>query len=171
MIKTDAIGTIEIIEINWEGPFKITSIGEKCNEDYDYGIYQVYGTHNVYGPKTLLYIGKAQDRTFAKRFSEHKEWIEWEPASIEIYIGRLGGNDKMTESKWDWWSNQIDRAERLLIFYCSPPYNSKGLNHYGEMDPTIVLNYGKSMRLPFEASNLDNFCSIGTPEWTEYGKM
>jgi hypothetical protein len=36
------------------------------------------------------------------------------------------------------------------------------------MDPTIVLNYGKSMRLPFEASNLDNFCAIGTPGWREY---
>ena len=169
MIRTDNIGTIEIIEIRWDGPFKIDNMGEKRNEDYDFGIYQIYGTHNIYGAKTLLYIGKAQDRTFAKRFCEHKEWVEWEPTNVDVYIGRLGGSDKMTKSRWDLWSKQIDRAERLLIFHCSPSYNSQGLNDYGEMPPTIVLNYGKSMQLPFEVSNLDEFSSIGKPEWKEYG--
>ena len=172
MIKTGTktIGTIDIIEIYWKGPFKITKIGEKRNKDYDSGkgIYQIYGTHNIYGPETLLYIGKTQDRTFAERFSEHKEWVEWEPTGVDVYIGKLGGKDKMTESNWGSWNNQIDRAERLLIFFCSPPYNSQGLNNYGEMDPTIVLNYGKSMRLPFEASNLDDYCAIGKSGWKEY---
>jgi hypothetical protein len=78
----------------------------------------------------------------------------------------------MPKSKWDMWSDQIDRAERLLIFYCSPPYNSQGLNDYGKMEPTVVLNYGKSKRLPYELSNLYEFSTFELPdsEWKEYGE-
>ena len=170
MIKTDNIGAIEIIEINWSGPFKVDNISENYNKDYDYGIYQIYGTHNIYGASTLLYIGKAQSRTFSERFADHKEWVEWEPASVDVYLGRLGGIDKMTESKWGLWDNQIERAEKLLIYHCAPSYNSQCLNGYGKMPLTIVLNYGKIMRLPFEVSNLEEFCSIEEPEWKEYGK-
>ena len=128
MIKINNDKSIDIIEILWTGPFKLADT-EEFSDYSDYGIYQIYGTHNIYGAETLLYIGKSDQRTFSTRFAEHKNWVEWEPGSVEVYLGRLGGSDLMPKSKWDMWSDQIDRAERLLIFYCSPPYNSQGLNH------------------------------------------
>jgi hypothetical protein len=169
MIKIDKPISIDIIEILWDGPYKIQG-SDKFKRNSDYGIYQIYGTHNIYGAETLLYIGKAESRTFSSRFAEHKEWVEWEPTPVDIYLGRLGGIDKTL--KGNLWEDQIDRAERLLIYYCSPPYNSKGLNEYGKMPSTVVLNYGKRKHLPYEFSNLDERTSFWQKDskWKLYGE-
>ena len=47
-----------IIEIGWSGPYDLAQIS-KLNTNSDYGLYQIYGTHNIFGANTLLYIGKA----------------------------------------------------------------------------------------------------------------
>ena len=57
----------EIIHIDWDGPYRIEEINELNDEKKDYGIYQIYGTHPVYGSNVLLYIGKADQQTFGAR--------------------------------------------------------------------------------------------------------
>ncbi len=47
---------IEIINIMWEGPLKPEKANDK-NGETDYGVYQYYGDHPVYGLNVLLYIG------------------------------------------------------------------------------------------------------------------
>src|SRR5690606_22253171 len=117
----------------------------------DYGLYQIYGTHSVFGPDTLLYIGKSAKQFFGTRFSQHIGWFQNEPSDLRIYVGRLGGTQQPTD---DAWCEEIDCAEKLLIYSCSPPYNSQNLNSIGEGKNTIVLNFGRRNRLPAVVSTL-----------------
>ena len=147
--------SLTVIEIRWDGPYSTDQIIKTASAGTDYGIYQLYGTHNVLGPDSLLYIGKSEADTFSQRISWHeKEWIDWEAAPVQVYLGRLGGLGKAKKGKGEWkdWEDQISRAERLLIYFCAPPYNSQGLKAYGEMPQTIVLNYHRRHRLPPEVS-------------------
>jgi len=57
----------KIIHIQWEGPYSYQEIKDLKNENNDYGIYQIYGGHPIYGSGALLYIGKAQLQTFGIR--------------------------------------------------------------------------------------------------------
>jgi len=139
---------MKTIEIHWEGPFSIETI-KGLKSDIDYGVYQIYGTHNIFGPNSLLYIGQANDQTFGKRLSQHIDWLEWEFSEVEIFIGKLGGTKTKKDEEW---ANEIDEAERLLIYYSSPPYNTKNLNSYGDINDTIVLNFGRKNMLPLEVS-------------------
>jgi hypothetical protein len=144
---------VAVIDLEWDGPFTLEQIAQ-FNRGHDYGVYQVYGTHNVFGSDTLLYIGKARDRSFAERISEHKDWIDWEAGSGHVYLGRLCGTEPVIEVNWPAWCEMIDRVEASLIFFCSPAYNSSGLQYLREMPPTIVANYKRRHRLPQLVSNV-----------------
>src|SRR5699024_6467310 len=91
--------TPDIIAIMWAGPYKMGEISSGFKDSSDYGIYQIYATHNVYGPDALLYIGKAQDNSFGERIPAHK-WTEWEASDVEVYLGRIAGFDEMTRDRW-----------------------------------------------------------------------
>lgn len=154
------------IEIFWQGPMNESDI-KRLNTGKDYGLYQIYGTHNIFGANTLLYIGQANDQTFATRIAQHKEWLEWGYSDTQFFIGRLGGVEKINNEEW---AKNIDIAERLLIYHCSPPYNTKNLNDYGDIKQTLVLNFGKKNVLPLEVSTLYNesaFCEC-RKNWKEY---
>jgi len=138
------------IEIFWQGPISLDDAIQFKLES-DYGIYQIYGTHNILGANTLLYIGKAQGIKYGERLLQHKAWMEYGFSDFQIYLGRLGGTKKISNEEWD---EQIITAEKLLIYYCSPPYNSSNINDYGNISDTIVLNFGKKCQIPVEVSTL-----------------
>ena len=46
------------VRIEWEGPFSIEEVLELNDGNKDYGLYQIYGHHIVYGKDSLLYIGQ-----------------------------------------------------------------------------------------------------------------
>jgi hypothetical protein len=144
--------TLNKIEILWEGPFTFDKVSE-LNNNNDYGLYQIYGTHSIYGIDTLLYIGKAQEQKFSVRLSQHQEWLAKEINEIKFYVGRLGANTlDENENDFQEWGNDINVAEKLLIYFSAPAYNTSNLNQYGKLENTIVLNLGKKMMLPFEVS-------------------
>jgi hypothetical protein len=63
----------EIIVINWEKvPLKAN---QDFNNQWDYGLYSVYGNHIAYGKDSLLYIGQARDNTFTQRLFNEKRII------------------------------------------------------------------------------------------------
>ncbi|MCB9335153.1 MAG: hypothetical protein H6586_03330 [Flavobacteriales bacterium] len=156
---------MNIIEIWWEGPFTFEQL-EVFNTDIDYGLYQIYGTHNINGPNNLLYIGLANDQNFNTRISQHSNWIDWEYSDVQIFLGRLGGCETETIENWE---NNIDIAERMLIFYSKPPYNTKNLNSYGsDIKETIVLNFGKKHRLPIEVSSYYNESLFWSEKWEPF---
>jgi hypothetical protein len=127
-----------IIQINWEGPFSCDCVVNNMNragndcDDYagpDYGLYQIYGQHILCGEDTLLYVGQAQDQTFADRIRQHeKEWLRAEQ-SIKIYLGRLDEliGKYTQENDWFRWREDIDITESVLIYRYTPHYNSSGL--------------------------------------------
>jgi len=155
---------MDIIEIRWKGPFKLEEI-KKLNGATDYGIYQIYGTHNIFGPDALLYIGQANEQAFGVRIPQHNDWINAESSVVDVYIGKLGGIDKISNNKW---AGMINRAEKLLVYFCSPLYNSQYLAGYGQMDDTIVLNYYQKKMLPFEVSTFWDKSKALTKEWKEF---
>lgn len=156
---------VEIIEIEWDGPLTMTDVS-KLDQAWDCGLYQIYGTHNIFGPDSLLYIGKAPE-SFARRIPEHIEWTDWESVPVRIFVGRLGGSAKVDDKTW---TRMIDVAERLLIYYSAPPYNSQNLKSFGNIRSTLVLNHKCCQRLPRVVTSLENESVIGSNEWKIYGK-
>mgnify|MGYP001260419962 CR=1 FL=1 len=143
---------IETIEILWEGPLDIEDI-KRLNSESDYGLYQIYGSHAIYGQNTLLYIGKAQEDKFCVRIPAHSNWTDKEYGKLQYYVGRIGCSSKNKhEVQKPKWGVLIDSAERLLIYFTAPSYNSTGLNKYGELKNIVVFNFGKKMLLPNEIS-------------------
>jgi len=134
-----------IIEINWEGPLKIDEVirdrghegdlsdsWEKC----DYGVYQIYGPHIIYGKNVLLYIGQAAKETFSQRFREHRNNLLKDDnlRRIRIYLGRLKGLPKYTaRDKWRRYYRDVDIVESVLIYKYLPSYNGSRKGDYPKL--------------------------------------
>lgn len=142
------INSLNIIEIVWHGPYRVDQKDSSLTDKN--GLYQIYGTHPVNGPNNLLYIGKTEN-SFSYRLSQHwEDWIKFEPNELEIYIGSLNEVN---------FSANLDISEKLLIYYCSPPYNSNSIYEFIDKssengDHTIVLNLFRKNLLPYEVSIL-----------------
>lgn len=140
------------IHVQWEGPFSYDE-ALKLKDKSDFGVYQIYGAHPVYGSEVLLYLGKAVQQTFGKRLSqEFWNYHNQDSARVAVYVGRLSGYDGTPDD--DTWSNQISMVERLLIYSHWPAGNSSGLNvEFGEdLHDVHVLNWGKYRDLLPEVS-------------------
>ncbi|SRR6266545_152071 len=66
------------VRVMWTGPYTLDEVLQKNDPKDDFGVYQVYGQHVVFGSGSLLYIGKACDQTFAARFQQHTDWLKAE---------------------------------------------------------------------------------------------
>lgn len=142
----------EIIHIEWEGPLTVDAAKELTGEG-DYGLYQIYGGHPIYGSNALLYIGEARKQQFGARIGQHGWWLEFnqDAQRASVYVGRLADEVTPTDEIWD---ERIDLAERLLIFACRPAYNSR--QRLGALDVRLydvhVLNWGSFCDLLPEVS-------------------
>jgi hypothetical protein len=155
---------MEIIHVIWCGPFTIEAAESKYS-DIDFGVYQIYGTHQTTGSDTLLYIGKAQETRFGARMNAHQaEWGRWEASRLAFYLGRIGWREGIDDSKW---GLLIDKAEATLIWKIAPPYNSariKSIPYYPDSEEEVILvvNHGLRNKLPecvstlTEVANKDN---------------
>ena len=133
-----------IIEIEWEGPLSLKDVIKKRNDwgekpDYagnDYGLYQIYGRHILCGNNTLLYIGKAIDQTFARRFRQHSnDWLKREN-KVKIYLGRTANDGYYTgRNNWVKWKRDIGISEQILIYKYTPNYNSSCLGDFPKLLP------------------------------------
>lgn len=140
-----------IIHIEWDGPFKLDQLSELNNIDIDFGIYQIYGSHPIYGADVLLYIGKADRQTFCQRIAQ-EEWIyNCDSKSVKVYIGRLAGSKTSGANRW---SLEIELAEKLLIYAHSPARNTQNLNSVPDTAAREVhiLNWGNYRNLLPEVS-------------------
>ena len=160
---------MRLIEIEWKGPYNIEETNV-LNTDIDYGIYQIYGTHNILGTDTLLYVGQACEQTFAIRLPQ-REYIFWDFPEYRIYVGRLGFS-QIDNTQIQEWNSQINFAEQVLIDYCQPPYNSQLLNGLGAEVPNDInlLNFGKRHKLPFSITTTWRLSNHYKGEWQAYSK-
>ncbi len=146
------------IRLGWRGPFKlfgedIPEIEQLTNSETARGVYQIYGSHPIYGRNVLLYIGKACDQTFRQRLIQHDlhDWTS-DPCNLEIYIGRLlvDGSKDLTNEEW---ATLISVAEGLLIHAHCPAFNSVNIqNPPTDVAKYRVLNYGSYVQLMEEVS-------------------
>jgi hypothetical protein len=119
-----------IIQILWEGPYKLSELNKLTNVETDYGLYQIYGYHPLYGSNVLLYIGKGDQQTFGMRIRQ-ENWDEVNDSNNDqVYIGRLHGATTPSEEQW---SNEISLAEQLLIYVHKPGFNSSSISSYPEL--------------------------------------
>lgn len=145
---------MKLIHIDWDGPIKLSELSKITDSEFDYGIYQIYGSHNVYGSNTLLYIGKADRQTIGKRISqEHWWWNTSDPNNLLVYIGRLAGETTPDEYQW---SDEIDLAEKILINVHKPAYNTQNLITIPDekLQNIHILNWGYYRDLLPEVSGL-----------------
>ena len=125
------------------------------NAKHDYGVYQVYGSHPVYGSDVLLYIGKAGEQTFAARLQQEQWHYNQDAGNIRYYVGRLAGEQTPEDAEW---SHQIDVVETLLIHSHWPAANSRNVQTLGgyasEISDIHALNWGQRRSLLGEVSGL-----------------
>lgn len=143
----------EEIHVVWEGPYSYEEITNTLRDDYcDFGVYQIYGAHPIYGSDVLLYIGKADKQTFGVRLSQEGWKYNQDASRVTVYVGRLGGYKTTPNNQI--WSHEIDLVERLLIVSHWPAGNSSGLNAtFGEdLYPIHILNWGQFRDLLPEVS-------------------
>ena len=77
------LNDVTVLDLSWSGPHSFEEIAS-FNDSADHGVYQIYGTHNVNGPDSPLYIGEAADQTFIVRIPQgHRDWIDWEPGAVD----------------------------------------------------------------------------------------
>ncbi|AJD92215.1 hypothetical protein JMA_28980 [Jeotgalibacillus malaysiensis] len=145
------IQTQHMIQIDWNGPYKLPELNQLTNTETDYGVYQIYGKHPVYGSNVLLYIGKADRQTFGIRISQEGWLYQNDANNLKIYIGRLHGNQPSSGSAW---SSEIDLAERLLLYVHKPAHNSKSIASLvnQQLQYVHVLNWGHHRDLLPEVS-------------------
>ena len=127
------------VTVEWEGPLSLDYVIDELNGEDDSGLYQIYGTHIVYGANSLLYIGKAEGLTFSQRFSQHRsEWLS-EEEGVSIRIGRIA-TDSYAYDPPDWsdWRKVLRDAEALTIYWHSPAYNSSNIETYNGQRLKVV---------------------------------
>ena len=145
-----------IINLHWRGPHSYNDV-LKMDGGHDYGLYQIYNTHPVYGNDTLVYIGLANIDTFSERFRNgYKKMNEcsapWENNGkrIRVHTGRIHVHRNEKPPSNTVWENRIILAERLLIFAHTPALNSQYVNscpsgRVGKINyrDVHVLNWGQ----------------------------
>ena len=158
-----------IIRISWDGPYTLNNLSEIDDEVADYGVYQIYGAHPIYGNDVLLYIGKADLQTFKTRIGQEGWVYNCDSKNVKIYVGRLSGDKTPTANQW---SREITLAEKLLIYSHAPARNTQYLNSIPISDilNVHVLNFGNHRSLLPEVSGgryTDKFCD--SPTYDVYG--
>jgi hypothetical protein len=113
-----------VLHLLWEGPFGLKDLPKLNDGQSDFGVYQIYAHHPVYG-RCLVYIGKAREQTFYTRIKQEYWGIgsENDPNRVEVYVGRLIGTTPLLSV----WRKEIDTAEVLLIHSHGPAYNSQNV--------------------------------------------
>lgn len=159
---------IHEIKIEWKGPCDPEEVVEKMNDEGvdpeygdDYGLYQIYGRHLLYGYDALLYIGQNIDQTFSARIKqEQDDWIKDEK-DIKIFLGRVYDPRQHTsKDNWESWELDIDMAESILIYKYCPNYNSKKISNKPSLEPhekITLIHYGNRYRIEKEDNAPEDF--------------
>lgn len=124
---------IEIIKICWEGPFNINEITKgEIDKKYDVksndiGLYQIYGSHPLYGDSVLVYIGRTKNKNGFKSRLKDRWVIENgnDAENVQIYLGTIFSDHKKYSDEIV--NDMIEKAEVLLINALKPAFNSSNI--------------------------------------------
>lgn len=116
----------EIIKLQWKGPFGHSKDGlvaieggaqKSSNSELTFvqgkpGIYLFCIDHPIHGPKTLAYIGRAEN--IGTRLSQHQSWLEKE-WNVAVFAANCP-------------KSLLQEVEALLIYAHAPIYNGNGVS-------------------------------------------
>jgi hypothetical protein len=139
------MATVEerVINVHWEGPFPLQ--GKERRTEEGHVIYQLYGSHHLYGRNVLLYIGITKRGNVSPRLAEHR-WTSEEYDQMTVYLGSIG-----EFSTWKEWEEDkeetyemadeetIKKVESLLIHAHQPVYNQR--SKMGQLFPEVSYRY------------------------------
>ena len=136
--------TQQLIHIQWEGPLRwLEVMGGPFLRDTttDFGIYQIYGRHPIYGSDVLMYIGAAVEETLGARMASDGWVLGGDPQRVTVYIGRLA-SDKTPDTAQ--WAREILLAHALLVRAHLPALNNIEWEGWPDeaLQPVHVLNWG-----------------------------
>jgi hypothetical protein len=139
---------MRIVHVQWEGPLTQAQVANADNGVRDRGLYEISGSHPVYGHSTLLYIGRtsAEATTFAARIKQH-DWRfgrDLAQEHLTFYLGRLAGSTTPPPSRWN---GEIECVEALLVAAHKPAWDSSGVLDLGvdreaRIGDLHILNWG-----------------------------
>lgn len=141
----------EIINIYWEGPFSKNEIieGKIDNNKFevksnDIGLYQIYGSHPLYGSNNLVYIGRTIDKNGFKSRLKNRWVIENgnDENNVQIYLGTIFSDSRKYNDEEK--NNCIVKAEVLMINALKPAFNSSNIQSARKNSDNdyIIYNYG-----------------------------
>lgn len=135
---------MEIININWYGPYKIDNI-KNYDIAQDNGIYAIYRVWN--NKEKLIYLGKTE-RSFIERINEHcKSWLGEKKGQIKIRFGVLS-----LEAGRKYSSYKLSDVEALLIITNTPHHNIKSIYNYYGREKLVIRNIGRRGAIKEEIS-------------------
>jgi hypothetical protein len=146
-----------LYEVFWDGPYDCDEDND-CAKDPGNVLYQLYGSHHLYGRDVLLYIGRT-GRAPIKRILEHEEWIQDEYDKMKVRYGcvREFGGWKNSDNKKKLCHPDgdpvIEMVEALLIYANQPAYNSRNKADAGIAKGIRIFNSGKLGHLLPEVSH------------------
>ena len=146
----------KIYDVYWEGPFEWEKGERECKDNHV--LYQIYGSHHLYGRDVLLYIGSTL-RTPFERLREHEEWIEDEYDKMTV---RFGSISDFTGPTWEEQEKRkpypktkeyvVEAVEALLIYSNQPAYNSRNKADAKKGKGIRIFNTGRIGHLLPEVS-------------------
>ncbi len=145
---------LELLRIKWYGPYSAKDIDSPEKDFNERGLYQIYAHHPVFGAGALVYIGKAEKQTFACRLKQHLEGFLSGENDISFRLGRLYRDEKL-ENAYDYgeeWSQLLSEAEKLSVFWNTPPYNSHYIQGYNVSMDLRIQNWGNRGSILMEYS-------------------
>ena len=146
---------MQTVRVEWEGPLTVDEVLELRNRNRDFGLYQIYGRHIIFGLNSLLYVGST-NKTFSQRLRNgHVGWLADEE-SVFLHIGRINREDYEVDRR-----EVIKDTEALTIYWHSPPYNSSNIGTY-KGQRLRVVNIGKRGSLDAEFSSTPK--ALGDPK-------
>ncbi len=151
-----------LVHLRWDGPFQLArshrhgrKIDHLSSVETDFGLYQVYAQHPVYG-RSLVFIGQAIDQPFAMRISQ-QPWShagDTDPDLLDVYVGRMVGSETITRERW---ALDLSAAEILLVHAHAPALNATHIREgpgFRRCAEVRVLNWGACAALAREVSGL-----------------
>jgi len=147
---------VEVIHLVWKEYDWDENVYNKFNGKEDYGIYQIYGDHPIYGYNTLLYIGKARGNTYSQRLNNHYDfYVDKIPKFRKLHLSYFCENVDVNKENWN---SKIDLVEKLLINSHFPAYNSQDIKNVLAKEnfekELLVLNWFERGKLLPEVSSL-----------------
>jgi len=146
----------EIYNVHWEGPFEWSEQKTGILKQ-NHVLYSFFGTHPIYGPNVLLYIGRTQGGVI-KCLGHHNWPIKDDCDEIKIRVASVG-----KFRNWETWKGRdpypkatlklVKKIEALLAYSNRPAQSSYNSQQLQAAEGLRLFNTGKFGQLLPEVSH------------------